>query len=137
LTGRNELHDIGRATLQSVQFVMEQAPMAAGQSLIALDFLLAAPREFAVVAGTAPGEYQAVLESLYGRFLPHKVVAPAPAPPSSEFARLVPLLADRPARDGRVTTYICERFACEEPVIGVAGLEFALGKTGSPEASDQ
>ena len=56
---------------------MEQAPMAAGQSLVALDFLLAAPAEFAVVAGDDPAEFLAVLEAIYARFLPHKVVAPA------------------------------------------------------------
>jgi hypothetical protein len=37
------------------------------------------------------------------------------------------LLAGRPAREGRVTTYICERFACREPVVGLDGLSAALG----------
>ena len=89
------------------------------------------------MAGTDPGEYQAALERLHGRFLPHKVVAPAPEPIDSELARLVPLLADRPARDGRVTTYICERFACQEPVTGVAGLDRALATLERPATSDQ
>jgi uncharacterized protein YyaL (SSP411 family) len=127
LTGREELQTAGRKTLESVQYVMEQAPMAAGQSLVALDFLLAAPQEFAVVAGGDLEEYRAVLGALWGRFLPHKVVAPAASPPAAELVRLVPLLADRPARDGRTTTYICERFACRAPVAGIAGLEAALG----------
>jgi uncharacterized protein len=127
LTGRDDLHAAGRATLQSVKYVMEQVPMAAGQNLIALDFLLATPREFAVVAGNDPDEYRALLEALSARFLPHKVVAPAPATPTADLARLVPLLADRPARAGRATTYICAHFSCQEPVVGVAGLEAALG----------
>ena len=126
LTGRDELQTAGRATLESVQYVMEQAPMAAGQSLVALDFLLADPREFAVIAGTDPDEYRAALEAISARFLPHKVVAPAPNSPPADLVRLVPLLADRPALEGRVTTYICERFACRAPVVGVAGLEEAI-----------
>ena len=40
---------------------------------------------------------------------------------------VVPLLADRPAKDGRVTTYVCERMTCRAPVVGVAGLLGALG----------
>jgi uncharacterized protein YyaL (SSP411 family) len=124
LTGRDDLEAAGRRTLESVQYVMEQAPMAAGQSLIALDFLLVPTQEFAVVAGTDPGEYRAVLERLWSRFLPDKVVAPAFAPPAPELVAMVPLLADRPARDGRATTYICE------PVVGVAGLDAALGTGG-------
>jgi uncharacterized protein YyaL (SSP411 family) len=128
LTGRDDLHAAGRATLQSARLVMEQVPMAAGQSLIALDFLLATPREFAVVAGTDPHESRNALEAISARFLPHKVVAPASAPVDSGLARLVPLLAERPAREGHVTTYICEHFTCQEPVVGVAGLEAALAK---------
>ena len=112
---------------------MEQAPTAAGQSLIALDFLLAAPREFAVIAGDDPAEFRAVLEAIDARFLPHKVVAPATAEQAASLAATVPLLADRPARDGRTTTYICEHFACQEPVVGVEGLDAALG--GLPDSS--
>jgi uncharacterized protein YyaL (SSP411 family) len=134
LTGREDLEAAGRGTLESVQYVMEQAPMAAGQSLIALDFLLAPPQEFALVAGTEPAEFRAVLERLWSRFLPHKVVAPAPLPPAPELVQVVPLLADRPAREGRATTYLCERFACRAPVVGVAGLDAALGTAGGDES---
>jgi len=40
------------------------------------------------------------------------------------------MLADRPARDNRTTTYICENYACQEPVVGVEGVITALGKLG-------
>jgi uncharacterized protein len=126
LSGRDDLTEAGRATLLAVQPVLEKAPTAAGQSLVALDFLLAPPREFAVVAGDDPSEFRGVMESIYSRFLPHKVVAPAPSGRATELAQILPLLADRPARDGRTTTYICERFACREPVVGVEGVEAAL-----------
>jgi uncharacterized protein YyaL (SSP411 family) len=130
LTGRDDLQTAARRTLESVQYVMEQAPMAAGQSLVALDFMMTPTKEFAVIAGADPDEYRAVLERIWTRFLPHKVVAPAPAPPAPGLVQRIPLLADRPAREGRATTYICERFACQAPVVGVAGLEAALGVNG-------
>jgi len=133
LTGRDDLAEAGRKTLEAVQVVMEKAPMAAGQSLAALDFLLAAPRELAIIAGDDPDEYRAAIEAVYSRFLPHKVVAPATAEQASALAATVPLLADRPARDGRTTTYICERFACREPIVGVEALDAALG--GLPDSS--
>jgi len=133
LTGRDDLAEAGRKTLEAVQVVMEKAPMAAGQSLAALDFLLAAPRELAIIAGDDPDEYRAAIEAVYSRFLPHKVVAPATAEQASALAATVPLLADRPARGGRTTTYICERFACREPIVGVEALDAALG--GLPGSS--
>ena len=55
LTGRDDLADAGPGDARRrSQAVLEQAPTAAGQSLIALDFLLATPQEFAVIAGDGP-----------------------------------------------------------------------------------
>jgi len=127
LTGRNDLDMLARSTLQSVQMVMERMPTAAGQSLVALDFLIAPSREYAVIAGTNLQEFQVALQAISARFDPHKVVAPTPGPVSPELSRAVPLLADRPAKDGQVTTYICENFACQSPVVGVEALKSALG----------
>ena len=77
LTGRDRLTQAGRRALESVQSLLERQPAAAGQSLIALDFLLGSIREFAVIAGADPAEFRAVLEAIATPFRPHKVVAPA------------------------------------------------------------
>jgi uncharacterized protein YyaL (SSP411 family) len=130
LTGRTDLEDAGRGALGSAAALIQKAPTAAGQSLIALDFLLAPVREFAVIGGDEASEYQEVLGSLARRFLPHKVVAPSRQAADPELAAIVPLLADRPAVEGRTTTYICENFACRAPVVGVEGLERALAEGG-------
>jgi uncharacterized protein YyaL (SSP411 family) len=127
LTGRAGLTETARRALEAVRMVMERAPSAAGQSLMALDFLLAIPKEFAVIARPDDGEFRAVLETLASRFLPHKVVAPARIGVAEASAEVVPLLADRPVKDGRATVYICERMTCQAPVVGVAGLIGALG----------
>ena len=126
LTGRDDLTQAGRKSLDSVHEVLERQPAAAGQSLIALDFLLAPVREFAVISGSDPVEYRAVLEAIAMPFQPHKVVAPATPAKAAYLAEQVPLLASRPVRDGKTTTYICENFTCREPVVGVTGVEAAL-----------
>jgi uncharacterized protein YyaL (SSP411 family) len=127
LTGRDDLAEPGRAALEAVRLVMERAPSAAGQSLIALDFLLAPAKEYAIVARPDDNEFRAVLETLASRFLPHKVVAPARVGAAEASPEVVPLLADRPVKDSRATVYICERMTCQAPVVGVAGLMGALG----------
>jgi uncharacterized protein YyaL (SSP411 family) len=127
LTGRDDLTQAGRSALESVQLVLEREPAAGGQSLIALDFLLGSTRELAVIAGRDPAEFRAVLEAIATPFRPHQVVAPATDRQASILESKVPLLADRPPREGRTTTYICEDFACREPVVGVSGVEAALG----------
>src|SRR5262249_26959428 len=127
LSGRDDLTQAGRSALESVHLLLEREPPAARPSLIAPDFLLAPVKEFAVIAGSEADEYRAVLEAIASRFLPHKVVAPATYDQAGILESKVPLLADRPPRDGRTTTYICENFACREPVLGVAGIVSALG----------
>ncbi len=79
-----------------------------------------------MISGADAGEFRAVLEAISTPFLPHKVVAPASADQARSLAGTTPLLADRPAIEGRTTTYICEHFACRAPVEGVAGVEAAL-----------
>ncbi len=131
LTGRDDLTQAGRSALESVQLLLEREPAAAGQSLIALDFLLRPAREFAIIAGSDAVEFRTVLETIATPFLPHKVIAPATHEQASLLESKVPLLADRPSREGRTTTYICENFACRAPVVGVEGIESALRDRGS------
>src|SRR5262249_27073747 len=95
LTGRDDLRQTGRGALEAVRAVLENAPSAAGQSLLALDFDLASVRELAVIAGTDLTEFQEVLEAIFARFQPHAVVAPATPTQAILLARSVPLLADR------------------------------------------
>ena len=125
LTGREALTQAGRRALESVQGMLESQPAAGGQSLVALDFLLASIREIAVIAGSDPDEFRAVLEAIATPFRPHKVVAPATPAQAALQADKLPLLANRPVRDGKTTIYVCEHFACREPAVGVAGAEAA------------
>jgi hypothetical protein len=119
LTGREDLYAMGLAAIESVRVIMEKAPTASGQALIALDFILATPKEFAIVANPNDGELRAVLETLASKFIPNKVVAPGTL---GAIPTEVGLLADRPMKDGRVTIYVCEKMTCKAPVVGVAGL---------------
>jgi uncharacterized protein YyaL (SSP411 family) len=126
LTGRDSLTEAGRTALLAVGEMLEREPAAAGQSLIALDLLLGPIREFAVIAGADATEFRTVLETIAAPFLPHKVVAPATAGQAGHLAAKVPLLVDRPAREHRTTTYICEGSTCQPPIVGLSEVQAAL-----------
>jgi uncharacterized protein YyaL (SSP411 family) len=126
LTGSEMFTDRGLSALRAVQVVMERAPSAAGQSLIALEFALTPPTEIAVVAGTDPAEFRSALEAVYARFLPNAVVAPAAASEGDALVDLVPLLEERPAREGRTTVYVCQDRTCREPAVGDSSIGEAL-----------
>jgi uncharacterized protein YyaL (SSP411 family) len=126
LTGRRDLEDKARMTLQLFRELMASAPMAAGQMLTALDFFLGPVHEFAVVGHPSGDDTRRVLKAIFTDFHPDKVVAlKSSGDDSTQLDELVPLLAGKNAA-GTVTTYICQGSTCQAPLVGVEALESAL-----------
>lgn len=122
LCGRSDLEEIATRTLELFSGMITRHSMSAGQSLIALDFLLGPTREIVVVDGAEPDGGDALLQTLHESFLPSKVVARqgVSADGGPESAALVELLTGKQRTDGAATVYVCERGTCREPVVGVA-----------------
>jgi uncharacterized protein YyaL (SSP411 family) len=97
--------------LKLLQPAMASSPTGFGTWLGALDVFLARPREIAVAGDPAEPGARALIETVWGRFLPNHVLAAGD--PS---VATVPLLRDRPLVDGRATAYVCEGFVCLRPV---------------------
>jgi uncharacterized protein YyaL (SSP411 family) len=114
LLDRDEYRQRAEAVLDSSSGGMERLPGAFGRLLAALDFYLSRPREVAIVGDPTSPDTQALVDAVYARYIPNKVVA-GRAPEDEEAARFVPLLADRPMRDSRSTAYVCEGYACKNP----------------------
>jgi uncharacterized protein YyaL (SSP411 family) len=126
LTGRADLLDKAEATLRLFRGLLDSAPLAAGQMLAVLDFYLGPVQEFAVVGDATAKETQRVLRAIRGSFRPNKVVAWKPASEDGDRReKLLPLLGGKTVKD-TVTTYICQNFACQAPLVGVEALEAAL-----------
>jgi uncharacterized protein YyaL (SSP411 family) len=128
-TGDADLLDKGTRTLQLFGGLMAQAPSAAGQMLIAFDFHLGPTQEIAVVGDRKNSEVAEVLWTLRQRFRPRQVLAWKSADDKSS---PLPLLRDRPAL-GSVTTYVCENFACQAPIVGVKALHEFVTRSDSRE----
>jgi uncharacterized protein len=124
LTGRRDLEDKAEATLRLCRDLMAERPMGCGQMLIALDFHLGPVQEFAVVGDPASEETHRVLRAIRGQFRPNKGVA-MKSPNDDATEQVVPLLAGRKA-SGKVTTYVCQEFVCQAPLVGAAAVEAAL-----------
>ncbi|MGH2506474.1 MAG: hypothetical protein ACRDHZ_03520, partial [Ktedonobacteraceae bacterium] len=56
-----------------------------------------------------------LLNEVNACYLPNSVLACA-TPDNAEAAHTVPLLADRPLKDGQPCAYVCQNFACQAPV---------------------
>ncbi|MBA4064435.1 MAG: thioredoxin domain-containing protein [Isosphaera sp.] len=115
-------------TLRGYRETMAEHPAAAGQMLVALDFHLGPTTEAAVVGPAGDPETDRALAAVRAAFRPNQVIAfhdPATGPAPD----LVPLLKDKPAAGGRVTVYVCENFACREPLVGADAVERAFAAT--------
>ena len=93
---------------------IRQYPSGFGRMLAAADFYHGPSNEIAIV-----GSPDAFLPVLRKRYLPRTVVA---AGPSDHIA----LFRDRPMIDGKPTAYVCENFACKQPVTDTAAFEKEL-----------
>jgi uncharacterized protein YyaL (SSP411 family) len=126
LTGRIDLQQKAEGTLKAFRGLMERAPMAAAQMLIAFDFHIGPVDEFAVVGDPAGTDTQRVLRAIQAHFRPNKVVALKDrSEMSDQDQALLPLLKGKTAGSG-VATYLCRDFACQAPLVGVEAAEAAL-----------
>ena len=113
LCGEGEYARKGAAALQPVADLMSRYPMGFGNWLCVLDFHLSTPKEIAVVGPWSDPATQALLETVYGRYLPNKVVAGLESEGSGD---TIPLLEGKGMVDGQPTAYVCEQYLCQAPV---------------------
>ena len=125
LLDRDDYRVRAETVLDSLGGGMEKLPGAFGRLLAALDFHLSRPKEIAVIGDPESGDTKVLLESVFGRYLPNKVVAGGA--PDGGAALTIPLLTDRPMRDGRATAYVCEGYACQSPTTDPEELRGQLG----------
>jgi uncharacterized protein len=126
LTGDRKYLDAAEGTLQSAAGLMQQAPTAMGQMLLALDYYLGPTYEMVLAGDSASRATQGALRDVRRRFLPNKVLAAAlgsKKPP----AILEELLSGRTAGSDP-TLYVCEGFSCQEPAVGAAAIESRLNQ---------
>ncbi len=110
--------------LQLMKPAMMRAPSAFGHLLCALDLFLASPREIAILGEPGAEDTRALIETVFKRYLPNKIVACA-APNTmddSTASRAIKLLDGRSPVGGRATAYVCRGYYCEAPVTDAESL---------------
>ena len=61
--------------------LMERAPAGTGHWLAALDFHVSSPKEIAIVGPKEDPATQSLMDTVFGRYLPNKVVVGGEDPP--------------------------------------------------------
>src|SRR6266498_4405697 len=128
LTGVDRYRGMAEMILRLVKPAMMRAPSAFGRMLSALDLFLASPYEIAIIGAPEAPETRAMVDLVFKRYLPNKVVAFAPDA-DSKASQTVKLLEGRGRIDGKATAYVCRNFYCEAPQTSAEGLAEAFDVT--------
>ena len=103
--------------LRGLYQLMSQAPAGTGHWLAALDFYLSTPKEIAIIGPYRKTQAtQGLLNKIWSRYLPNKVLVGSDSPDSTVGKYNLPLLEGRGMIDGRPTAYVCQNYACQLPV---------------------
>jgi uncharacterized protein len=122
LTGEGRYEVPAQEVLRLLGPVLAEHATAFAYLLGALERLVTPPLEVAIV-GAAPNGADALRREVVHRLLPASVTVSA-APGTG--ADVTPLLADRELVDEKATAYVCEHFACRQPVTSAEDLRAAL-----------
>ena len=112
---RHDYRDKAKDVILAASGLLRQYASGFGRMLAAADFYVGPAKEIAIAGNPA-----AFVSSLQKQYLPRTVVA---AGNSADIA----LLQNRPMIDGKPTAYICENYACKQPITDPALLEQQLG----------
>ncbi len=136
LLGRRDYLDAAEQTLTAALPIMQRAPMATGQTLLALDRYLGPSHELVLVGDFSKQEALDAWGAINRCFLPRCVLAIR----DSDHLKLgIPhstaldgIFAGKESADGRPVLYVCENFACQKPAVGLEAIEAALDLVGGP-----
>ena len=127
LTGEADYSRRAAAALRGMRQYLTQAPIGTGHWLCSLDFYLSTPKEIAIVGQRSNQATQALLEVVYGSYLPNKVVAGSDPGLPVHSSSVIPLVQGREMNGGRPTAYVCHNYVCQLPVTEPEALAQQLG----------
>jgi uncharacterized protein YyaL (SSP411 family) len=104
---------------------MLRYPSGFGRLLCALDFNLDTPKEIALLGLPDSPQTISLAREIWSHYLPNKVIAQA-SPRDESAEKAIPLLHGRSELNGLPTAYVCEHFACKNPVTTPAELAAQL-----------
>jgi uncharacterized protein YyaL (SSP411 family) len=114
--GEGAYWDLAEQSVSAMAGAMAQYPAGFAQWLTVAALMLGEPREVAISGDPDAADTRQLLAVVRNDFRPYLVVA------AGVDGAAVPLLANRPALDGKATAYVCRRFVCRQPVTDAQAL---------------
>jgi uncharacterized protein YyaL (SSP411 family) len=125
LIDQPELRRKAEANLSCMKTALERHPSGFGYLLEAADFCIGPVREIAIIGSRAAPATRQLLEGVYKRYIPNKIVALG-SPDHKERRAALPLLEGKTLVENKPAAYVCQNYACQAPVISSDELEQML-----------
>ena len=119
LTGNEDYRRRAVTVLRLIAQPMQRYPSGFGRALCALDYHLASPKEVVILGDPESAETRLLTHEIWKHYLPNKVVVRASTVDSKVEDRLeqaIPLLQGKALIDNQPTAFVCEHYACKQPV---------------------
>ena len=113
--------------LETIAEPMARHPAAFGHALGVADLLVRGAVELAIVGDPAADDFRALTRAAAEQYVPSLVLAGGAERTTPD----IPLLADRPATNGRATAYVCRNYTCDAPVTDADALATRLDAANS------
>ncbi len=102
--------------LQALNEILQRAPAAVSELLLAVDYHLDTPKEIVIVTPKSRADAAPFLAQLGTTFLPNRILTVVTEGEDlAAHAQLVPLVASKVAQGGKATAYVCEKKVCALP----------------------
>ena len=96
--------------------ILQRAPAAVSELLLAVDYHLDTPKEIVIVTPKSRADATPFLARLGTTFLPNRILTVVTEGEDlAAHATLVPLVESKVAQKGKATAYVCEQRVCELP----------------------
>jgi uncharacterized protein YyaL (SSP411 family) len=117
ITNRAGFRESAERALSAFAPRLAVAPVALPQMLVACEFFLGEPRQIILVGEPSGADTQALLRTLYSRFVPNRIVLLVDSEPTRRgLAAGIPSVASMEKLDGRASAYVCRNYTCQLPV---------------------
>jgi uncharacterized protein YyaL (SSP411 family) len=125
-------------TLQAFGEILQRAPAAVSELLLAVDYHLDTPKEIMIVTPQSRADAAPFLARLGATFLPNRILTVvAEGEDLAAHAQLVPLVENKVAQGGKTTAYVCERKVCALPTTDPAVFAKQITSVSPQQAPSQ
>lgn len=114
LLGNEKYLQLAETTMSAAADVLQKHPIAAGQLLVAYDYLHQ-PGSEVVIAAADRASCDELIQAVHNQYQPNTLLVLA-IDGEDLGPSLQPLVSGKTSRDGQPTVYVCENFQCNAPV---------------------